>query len=289
MSVDAAVPTRPPAILKDRLNVVGERHTESDLRREAERAYTTKIFGPDRYWQEYEFPDRLAASQQGQQWPTKELADFMDLRALFGTAFALSFYEPLARTAAAAPKAGVGSPLNAVLADIETKLADLEGARKRTRSGWRNPETSAVQKAVDLASARLDALLNGYRTAAKDQTPGWIPRRIQAAEKLALGQAVIDQCLDSLAAEEKITLAAGPGKGTQLWNLLSDRRSLMMVAATQLSPIPGIWKIGDRHVQDILTGKVKARVTNRAAACSGEPHAQANYITHDQFTEILKH
>lgn len=100
------------ALVANKLNVVGETHTESDVRRPVEKAFSKAMTGSDNYWTEAEFPDlHMAVSgrrARAQAQPGRDAnADLMEFRAAHAAAMLIGQYEKTAQAAGALVSGGV--------------------------------------------------------------------------------------------------------------------------------------------------------------------------------------
>src|SRR5215510_7302621 len=84
-------------LVREKLNIVGETHTESKPRIDAEKQFCLKKTGSTNYWTEAEFPDlALARHQRGQQQVKGDpAADLMEFRATHGAAMLIDKLDKL--------------------------------------------------------------------------------------------------------------------------------------------------------------------------------------------------
>lgn len=246
------------ALVADKLNVVGETHTESDPRRPAEKAFSKAMTGSGNYWTEAEFPDlHMAVSgrrKRAQAQPQGEAnADLMEFRAAHAAALLVAQYQKTAL--AAGVLVASGDPLQsddgrglspALRTFIDEDLRKLVKYKARVERSWRATQTSEVNSAVKKLFDLVENIEKRFLETARDPST-----RRKALLFLQGANDVIKKNVVPLAT------AVGFPDSADLADEMRVARSRMMALAAEASSQKGVWKVGDLHVKDVLDEKTK--------------------------------
>jgi hypothetical protein len=245
------------------LNVVGENHKESGARRNLEMEFCQEKSGSPNYWKENEFPDGGADDDDG--------ADLMELRAAHGVALLIKVFEGLCDRAnevgaipAVDPTAGAE-----VTAFVTKNLDTFNQTRQRIKNSWQPTRTDVVNNAVQAVYDRIDHVLDTYKKIMeKAVVKSQIAMQLQATQLLAKARADVTGLLPDVLASVG---ASASDTADTLAQRMRTQRSAFMGFGAAMSKLKGVWKIGDGHIDDLITGA--AKVQNRTA----------NFVTKDDF------
>src|SRR4051794_17188853 len=145
-------------LVDKKLNIVGETHTESDVRRDAEKQFCLAKTGSANYWTEAAFPDLPEGGQQQAQGDPA--ADLMEFRATHGAAMLIAAFDKLGDEAVTVSTTPVKSAAAAVAA-FEEKVRKFMLVRDRIDRSWR-PSSEAVNKAVRAVYDNVERACQAY-------------------------------------------------------------------------------------------------------------------------------
>jgi hypothetical protein len=243
-------------LVPNKLNVVGENHAESKLRREDEKKFTKAI--SNNYWTEAEFPDlhqkmgsRKPRIGSGQGDPA---ADLMEFRAAHGAAILIVRFEKLAAEAGSlVAKTPVSSALAAIYAFVNESVRKFQQDRDRIAATWRQTTTTAVNRAAEAVYTNVESALQTYFTALRNAPP---ETQLKATKTLADTGAAVRDLVPPL--EEAVGVPRSPNRNADaLARDMRTQRSGFMLYAASISNQIGVWKVGDLHVADLLNGTVR--------------------------------
>jgi hypothetical protein len=268
---------------QDRLNVVGEIHTESDKRRDEEKRFSCESVGSSNYWGEQEFP--VFGGNKGD----AEQGDMAEYRAMHsGTYIAQGCTE--ASKAAQSQLQNVDDITSALKGGFYTQ----EKSRQVMGLIWGN-----VSSSYDASKKLIDRAMGAY---APTKTPEL--NKVYDELKIELNQTQINYLIASKPnaslmdmvraiysiASLKLKIAPKINEMRKLTGISTPRpgdknegeeeimltRSRTMAIAAGLSNEKGTWKIGDAHIDDLRKGRVKVRMGN------------PNFMTRQEFNLELK-
>src|SRR5215207_1765157 len=191
-SSDAVQPRR--RLVADKLNVVGETHTESDLRRDAEKRFALAKTGSTNYWTEAEFLDMYQKvgirSMRGGQGQAQgdPAADLMEFRAVHGAAMLIDRFEKLADEASRVATTPLQSVATAVYDFVNVKIREYNKVRERIANSWRPTTSDTVNKAVQAVYTYVDGARQKYLVALRDAPP---EQQLKASKDLADSRAAL--------------------------------------------------------------------------------------------------
>lgn len=246
------------ALVADRLNVVGETHTESDPRRASERAFSLARTGTANYWTEAEFPDlHMAVSGRrgrGQPQPQGSAsADLMEYRAIHAAALLVAQYDRTAQaarvlaesTALKTPSEGNGLPPE-LRTFLDVDLRKLVKYKERVRKAWTATQSQGVNQAVQHVFEYVEKIVTLFMETM---------RTASERRKALLFLHSANDLLKSHAAP--LAAAGGVPGSTDVARDMRIARSRSMGLAAELSSQKGVWKVGDLHVADVLDGSTQ--------------------------------
>lgn len=210
------------------LNVVGENHDESEIRRIHERTLASDMFGPKKYWKEYEFANMQ--NQYGDNPALRFIHAFYDLKAIKAEIFRRDF-----DYLKADEKALIYSSIIRFCSDMKNELG-----RAQSKKGVFDFAISQDTKIQTLVK-NIDEIANSVITIRQD--PQY---KTSNQEDLITLQFRWEYGMDAL---EKFL--NHPGNS----NSVSFERSVGMHLTAEDAMNKGkygIWKIGDEHVSDII-------------------------------------
>ncbi|MDN5797849.1 MAG: hypothetical protein L0H79_19175 [Intrasporangium sp.] len=264
------------ALVADKLNVVGETHTESDSRRPAEKAFGQAKTGSANYWTEAEFPDlHMAVSgrkARGQAQPQGDArADLMEYRAIHAAALLVGQYERTAQAARAladspamtAPSEGNALP-PALRTFLDVDFRKLVKYKERVKKAWTATQSQGVNDAVQRVFEYVEKIAKMFMDTMKT-----VSERRKALLFLLGAADLLKQHAAPLAA------AGGVPGSTNVAQDMRIARSRSMGLAAEFSSQKGVWKVGDLHVADVLDGTTQTR------------QVKANYERKDAFNTAL--
>jgi hypothetical protein len=239
------------------LNVVGESHNESKLRRAEEKQFAKERTGSDNYWTEDEFPDMQAnfGVREEHQPDEQSGADLMEYRAVHGATLLIKESEKVVAVAAKIGTIKIDnltpdkvSSFNAVIAKFDKSIEDFRQFAVRVRNSLTATMTEDVNKVVNAIFDRVNGTCQAYAAA-----PKTTPSELRAAALMVSTKLLnLPKVLPLL---EKVS-----GVATQQ-NTLSEQmrtqRSTFMGLAANNSGQVGVWKVGSLHVEDLLSGRSK--------------------------------
>lgn len=256
-------------LVKGKLNVVGEHHSLSDGRRELEKAFCKEMTGSSNYWVEHNFPD-LHQDIPGRTTPDgqdddSEGADLMELRAAHGASMLVVKSEPLAVTAGKLARVPVNVPQNLISA-FEQKVQAFRQVCQRLANSWQPTRTTALNTAAQTVFTDAQNLVQAYFGASRaGQT-----ELKAAAQTLATNLQALRNRLPAL----ERAVGAPSGRGAQgLADHMRVQRSRFMGLAGAFSQEKGVWKIGDKHIDDLKTQKAKVDMS------------RANFVSEADFNQ----
>jgi hypothetical protein len=254
------------------LNVVGERHTESGPRRSAEKQFCSAKTLSNNYWVEHEFPDlhqqgggrggRGGRAQEGQ----AEGADLMELRAAHGAAMLVVKSAPLVVTAAKVAKLTIVLPHNAA-AEFDGRIQGIRQFGTRISNSWRPSRTNALNSAAQAVFTEVENACQAYFGASR----GTVSEQQAAAQALSNSFAALRNLLPALENAVGVT-SSDHNAGDLALHMRTQRSSFMGLAAIFSSQL-GVWKIGDGHIDDLVSGRAKVDMS------------RANFVTRDEFNQ----
>jgi hypothetical protein len=239
-------------LVKGKLNVVGEHHSLSNGRRELEKAFCKEMTGSSNYWVEHDFPD-LHQDIPGRTTPEgqddEEGADLMELRAAHGASMLVVKSEPLAVTADKLAKVQANVP-QVLVAAFERKVQEFRQVCQRLANSWQPTRTTALNTAAQAVFTDAQNLAQAYFGASRNAQT----ELKAAAQTLATSLQALRNRLPAL----ERAVSAPSGRGAQgLADHMRVQRSRFMGLAGAFSQEKGVWKIGDKHVDDLKTEKAK--------------------------------
>lgn len=254
-------------LVRNKLNIAGETHTESDLRRDEERRFCLAKTGSADYWTEAEFPDLY----EGKTQPAlgDPAADLMEFRATHGVAILISAFDELGDegvTVAATPAASAAALLSA----FDAKVQKLITARERVDRSWR-PSTPKVDSVVRNAHAKIESAYQAYEAKFRNAPT---QQQLTAVRDFANGRVELRDLVPELADAVGAKLK-DRRDGTELARYMRTQRSNFMGLGAVFSKRVGVWKVGDLHIQDLLDGTSKV------------DSSRINIITKGEFNQEL--
>ena len=258
------------ALVADKLNVVGETHTESDMRRPVEKEFSQAMTRSNNYWTEAQFPDLHLAipgrQRRAQAQPQRDAkADLMEFRAVHAAALLVGQYELTARAAGVlaanpemtAPPVGTGLP-PALRTFIDQDFRKLVKYKIRVEKAWKATQTEQVNSVVKDVFEYVEKIQGMFMKTMETPT-----ERRKGLEFLRKANDLLKKHATPLAQ------AGGVPGSTNVAQDMRVARSRWMGLAAELSNQKGVWKVGDLHVADVLDGttqtlRVKANYERKA-------------------------
>jgi hypothetical protein len=244
---------QPRTLVTDKLNIVGENHTESSDRRILEREFAAATTLSANYWTEAEFLDlpQVVGSRKAHGGPAQSTgADLMEFRAVHGAALLIGSYEVLAK------KAGdvVTNPTEVAFNEFVTaRIPEFLAFRDKLNARWRPTATDAVNQAVQTVYTNVDRVCQTYLKAIAGAPP---EKRLSSTKILAGNTTVLRVFVPPLA--KAVGSAMPPDNDAAvLAKAMGEERSKYMGLAAGLSKETGVWKVGDLHIADLCNGSVK--------------------------------
>lgn len=263
---------QPRGLVVKRLNIVGEDHEESRDRRILERQFSAATTLSANYWQEAEFLDlnQAVGSRKPRSGPARSAgADLMEFRAVHGAALLLGAYEKMTKKA----QEVVEKPTEAAVQGfIDVQIPEFVAIRDNINRRWRPSETDAVNQAVqavyDTAQRVYQSYLNGVNGAAAD-------KKLANTKILADNATILRSLVPPMA--KAVGFPDPPDNDAAvLAKNMREERSKFMGLAAGLSKVTGVWKVGDLHIVDLLSGAVKIDTS------------RINIVTKETFNTELK-
>jgi hypothetical protein len=264
-------------LVRSQLNVVGETHAESNARRDLEKKFIKEVINSDNYWTEGKFPDlptKLGTRGVRDASAATGIADLMEYRAAFGAAFLIGSYETMA-TAAARVAPGLGQTKEeAVLAFISGPFLKFVKTRKRLEGTWEATSTKELDDAVKAAYDLVDRIIAAYPAKLRSVRPDQ-DKMLEAT--LTLGSSVKGMRTFVPSLEKAVGMQPSPDRSpADLAQAMRVARSAFMGLAGGFSSQKGVWKVGDGHITDLLTGAAKVDMS------------RANYVSKDDFNDLFE-
>ncbi|WP_157432921.1 hypothetical protein [Actinomadura rifamycini] len=235
------------------LNLVGEYHSDSDARRDEERAFCLAKVKDPNYWVEHLFPDVYDRGLKN--LPDVSGADLVEYRAAHGVALAIKKFERLGEEAVTVSTLSVNSadgPLAAFHDKVREVVEFASTVSKRARLDADN-EVNVAARAV--YRALIDAC-RAYTAAGNAPTKD----RLTAVRNLANGRIGVRDRLPALAKAVGADVA-DDRDAAELATCMRRRRSGFMGVAAEHSGLIGVWKVGNGHVEDLRNGTPKVALS----------------------------
>lgn len=243
----------------NRLNVAGEEHDKSDLRRDQERAFAQKRLGTQNYWTEGEFVNAQ----------TGEPADPLALRFLHIAQFGLAGMQPAATITRETHLNDLHYGETGTIKVVSDALELFYAADFVEYAGAMPGGPILRQLALALQLSHREALqacttiantVAGItRAATTDGTIDLTAVEVQVDQSEEL-QSALDTLIEKCASISRHLAAINQGFKLVGRNLREERSSHMHSAANGRAGEHGLWKIGDEHVNDL--DKLKDRRYN---------------------------
>lgn len=247
-------PELPSILVRGKLNLVGEYHSESDERRKWEKAFAKQETGSDNYWIEDNFPDLHQKvgirEKRGGQEQAKG-ADLMEFRAVHAASMLIGAFEQLAGQASEVAKTPAPSAKAMVYTFLNEKIRNFKDVEKRIKNTWQPTESADVNTAVNALFTYVENARATYLAALRDAPPEQL---LQATKDLADKSNALRDLLPPL------VKAVGAPKSADFATLAHDmrvERSTFMGLGAVWSKQVGVWKVGDFHIKDLTDGTVK--------------------------------
>jgi hypothetical protein len=272
-------------LVPGKLNIVGEYHDESNRRREDEKKFAEAATKSPGYWTEEQFP---GASQEAD----GQFADKAGVRALHSAAILAVHFQIMAEEADRVVKSWAPAaagwfartpelPAEKPKAQVQRDPAQAQKVMKETRQQLKQATGQADQ--VGDAQAAFTRFLNAHLSRViQDRKYFGRTWQLDSATKEYLPvQAVFDsvdnafrqyfislyEAMEALSDSHASLLKVIPqlmvaadrpnlqsGDLSELENQLRLERSLLMGKAAGTSAQAGVWKVGEQHITDILSG-----------------------------------
>jgi hypothetical protein len=270
-----------------KLHLVGESHAESDARRDTEKRFCRAVTGSANYWEEADFPVSTDIVRSGGRKtrtapdaaPGVEFgADLMEYRAVHGAALLIDQFQKMAAAArlvarTAIPPGKAEATENAAIAGFLTgEFRQLVLFRDRVRGTWQPTGTGPLNEATEAVYTTVQAAHRAFDRAVREGKTG---EKVVAAGELAQKEAAVVACLPALA-EAVGAPDQYRGSATQLADFMRYQRSSFMGLAAGFSKEIGVWKVGQLHVEDLLTGPSKVDLS------------RIRILTQKQFNDALQ-
>ncbi len=244
-------------LVPGKLNVVGETHNESDLRRDLEKEFCAEKTLTTNYWTEAKFPDlqqqvgtRKTRGGQAQGDPT---ADLMEFRAAHSAAYLIAKFEKLADEAHRVATTGPTSAQAEIRTFLDKNLRDFIKIRDRLQNSWRQTTSDTVNTAAQAVFTNVESAQKAYLAALNGAT---LDQQLRATQALADNREALRALVPPL--EKAVGQPYSPDRnGATLAHTMRVQRSGFMGLAAVVSKQVGVWKIGDLHVTDLTDGTVK--------------------------------
>jgi hypothetical protein len=248
----------------DKLNLAGEFHSESKARVDDERLFCVEKAGTTDYWTEAEFP---VVPEGGRYANTGDpAADLMEYRAAHGAALLVARYDKLGdRAISVSALSAKDAPLP--VADINTEIQKLKALRARIDGTWRYSDPE-VDTAVRSMYQRAEQAFGVYDTAF---TGASLQNQQAAIRKFANSRVDLRDLLPALATAVGADVQDNrSGADVAAW-MRVQRSRFMGIAAAHSGIKKGVWKVGEGHIDDLVSGRANVRMTD------------VNIVTREQF------
>ncbi|HEU5471862.1 MAG TPA: hypothetical protein VFV67_14520 [Actinophytocola sp.] len=261
-------------LVQDKLNVVGEFHSESGPRRAMEARFCLAKTRSPNYWRENEFPDLhqevSSRARRGQGHGGAQGADLMELRAAHAASLLVEKTTELSATAA--KLAGVARVMTPKIYRLfNEKINAVHRFRVRAAGGWRPTRTTELNTAAAAIFDGTEHACQAYLDATPDLSTLTLSAQSAAAQAFADGLNAVSGQLDVL---KNAVGATGLGNDpTALAAHVQAQRSAFMGLAAGMSSQLGVWKIGQGHIDDLTSGRSKIDMS------------RANFVTRDDFIQ----
>jgi hypothetical protein len=237
----------------NKLNLVGELHSESDSRRDAEKRFCLATINDPGYWVEHEFPDAYEGNLSN--LPGVPEADLMEYRGTHGVALAIKEFDKLGDQAVGVSATRAGDA-PAALGEFHTKVVDLLRYTLRVKNSWRPSRTTEVNLAVKAVYDHVVAATQAYRDAHQNAS---VQDQLTALRDFANSRIILRDMVPTLAKAVGATLT-DDRDATELANYMRRQRSAFMAVGAVSSGLVGVWKVGDGHIADLKNGTAKVDV-----------------------------
>jgi hypothetical protein len=241
-------------LIAGRLNLAGEFHSESNARRPAELQFCTARAGSTDYWTEAAFP---VVPEGGNYANTgNATADLMEYRAAHGAALLVGKLDKqgdLAINASGMKTKDAAQPV----ADVNTEVQALRALRAAVALTWQG-SNQQVNDAVWAIYHQVDQALGAY-----DSTfPGAsLPDQQKAIRTFFNNRVELRDLLPALATAVGAAMPDNRS-GVQLSDWMRFQRSRFMgLAAVHSGKKKGVWKVGEGHIQDLVSKKANVQMT----------------------------
>jgi hypothetical protein len=276
MSIQPILPPSP--LVGGKLNVVGEDHAESGARRRLEKVFVADVTGDPncKYWTEAEFPDLRGdvpgrKKRRGGTGQADPAADLMEFRAVHGVSMLIASFDTLCDVATRVAAITDNRSGKAIAVFLKGYFAKFLAKRKRIVGTWEPTLTPEVNTAVNAVYATIGNAVVTYVTDVKANKHDVAQLRV-ATQALASNRGAVDALLDPLLTAVGVPHTDDPGA---LATEMRKQRSAAMGIAAHLSSQTGVWKVGNRHVKDLLDEEMKVDMS------------KANYVTKDDFNQAF--
>jgi hypothetical protein len=235
-------------LVADRLNIVGETHTESDARRAEEIKFCLVKAGSADYWTEDKFPD--LSTDGVQQFQGDPGADLMEFRATHGIAYLVAAIDKLGDEAVNVSTTPVNSA-GPVVTAFDLKVKKLMVMRDRVDRSWR-PSSEAVNRAVQAAYDQAERAFQAYNTAFQNAPAN---KQLKAIRDFSNSRIALRDLIPALTAAVGAEISDNRD-AHQLAEYMRTQRSIFMgLGAIFSMRKKGVWKVGDLHITDLTSGK----------------------------------
>ncbi|OJJ16775.1 hypothetical protein BKI52_33255 [marine bacterium AO1-C] len=235
-------------LVKDRLNVVGETHDESNARRVEEKAFCKEQTGSSNYWGENQF--RAKHSYTNSKVP---FADPFVLRIDQFISFAIQYCEEMKESA----KEWKSNLAMGKLSSVYMALKGLKDTLKLMDDKQDGFELSTTQKS-EYAPLKQEIDDNMHLIASVNASVKEYQYDEEKLESFVKGDGLFlefEAWLNSLTDFRDLKDLYGKQEFSELSREISQQRSeAMHEAANRRNKAKGVWKIGEKHRQD-LEGK----------------------------------
>ncbi|MCO6008491.1 hypothetical protein NE236_26290 [Actinoallomurus purpureus] len=255
-------------LARDKLNIAGETHTESDARRALERQFCSAKTGSADYWTENDFPDLPLGGQQ--QAHAEPGADLMEYRATHGAAMLIVKFDKLGDEAINVSATPVNSAATAIGA-FNTEVQELMQFRDRVDRSWR-PSSDAVNRAVQAVYDNVESAYQAYDAALRNAPA---QQQLKAVRDFANSRIGLRDLVPALADAAGARLADKRDAAELAKFMRRQRSTFMGLGAVFSKRKAGVWKVGDGHIQDLTDGTSKI------------DRSRINIITKKEFNEEL--
>lgn len=241
-------------LVREKLNIVGETHTESNARRDAERQFCLAKTGSANYWTEADFPDLGQGGQQVTQFDPA--ADLMEFRATHGAAMLIDKFDKLGDEGVTVSATPVRSAAPAI-STFDGKVRDLMLVRERIDRSWR-PSSQEVDKAVRDVHDAVERAYQKYDAAFRNAST---EQRLKAVRDFTNSRVDLRDLVPALAAAVGVSLSDGRDAAELAKYMRKQRSTFMGLGAvfSQRAKRVGVWKVGDLHIADLLNGTSNVR------------------------------